>query len=107
MSLTASFNEETAMPNQGRTTPGTDQSQRTPPPVPGEDKTQQDVRDMQSQRQRQNQPIDEDVEKPDSVEIGDPIPEDDRTIRAEGETGEDEDLPSDDGNIEGTSSERH
>lgn len=50
----------------------------------------------------------------DHVEVGDPVPEDDRTIRADnrsrdenrGETGEDEDLPEADG-IEGTSSERH
>ena len=95
------------MPNQDRTTPDTGKSQRVPPPAPGEDKSEQDVRDMQSQRQRQNQPIDEDVEKPDNVEIGDPVPEDDRTIKAQGETGEDEDLPPDDGNIEGSSSERH
>ena len=40
------------------------------------------------------------------VEIGDPVPEDDRTIRATGETGEDEDLPADDGQ-EGSRSERH
>ena len=88
------------MPNQGRTTPETGQSQRQPPPAPGEDKSEQDLRDMSSQRQRQNQPTDQDVEKPDNVEIGDPVPEDDRTVRAGGETGEDEDLPTDDGNIE-------
>jgi hypothetical protein len=37
----------------------------------------------------------------DNVEIGDPVPEDDRTIRTGGETGEDEDLPDDQGDIEG------
>lgn len=86
---------------------GQSQSQRTPPPAPSEDTSEQDVREMSSQRQRQNTPIDGDVEKPDDVEIGDPVPEDDRTVRAGGETGEDEDLPADDGNIEGSSSERH
>ena len=95
------------MPNQDRTTGGSTQGDRSRPPPPGDDKSEQDVRDLASQRQRQNQPIDEDVEKPDNVEIGDPVPEDDRTIRARGETGEDEDLPADDGNIEGSSSERH
>ena len=90
------------MPNQGLTTPETGTPNRQPPPTPGEDKSAEDLRDLSSQRQRQNQPIDEDVEKPDNVEIGDPVPEDDRTIRSreQGETGEDEDLPPDDGNIE-------
>ncbi len=53
---------------------------------------------------------DERNESPDNVEIGDPVPENQRTVRATrgaGETGEDEDLPSDDGGIEGTRSERH
>jgi hypothetical protein len=94
------------MPNRTPDT-GQSQSQRTPPPAPGQDKSEQDLRDMSSQRQGQNTPIDEDVEKPDQVEIGDPVPEDDRTVRARGETGEDEDLPTDDGDIEGSSSERH
>ncbi|HEY6644274.1 hypothetical protein [Povalibacter sp.] len=51
----------------------------------------------------------------DQVEIGDPVPEKDRTTRAsdptvrggQGETGEDEDLPDDDGGIEGSSGEQH
>jgi hypothetical protein len=82
-------------------TPDTGQSKRNPPPpASGEDKSEQDARDMSSQRQKQNQNIDEDIEKPDQVEIGDPVPEDDRTVRAGGETGEDEDLPPDNGNIE-------
>jgi hypothetical protein len=93
------------MPNQNRTGSGTTKGTRQPPPAPGEDKSEQDQRDLSSQRQRQS--TDEGVEKPDDVEIGDPIPEDDRTIRAGGETGEDEDLPQDDGDIEGSSGERH
>jgi hypothetical protein len=47
--------------------------------------------------QSQNEP---DVDETDNVEIGDPVPEGDRTIRAGEETGEDEDLPTDDGDIE-------
>lgn len=91
------------MPNQGnRPDTGQSQSQRTPPPMPGEDKSEQDVRDMStSEDQSIDGPVDED-----DVEIGDPVPEDDRTIKAD-ETGEDEDLPEDDGDIEGSSSERH
>lgn len=52
-----------------------------------------------------------------NVEIGDPVPEKDRTTRAsdptrtarggQGETGEDEDLPDDDGGIEGSRSDQH
>lgn len=46
----------------------------------------------------------------DGVEIGDPVPEGDRTVRADnrgqGETGEDEDLP-DAGGIEGTRRDHH
>lgn len=59
-------------------------------------------------------------ESADKVEIGDPVPEQDRTTRAtersartrdgqtraQGETGEDEDLPADDG-VEGTRGGRH
>jgi hypothetical protein len=94
------------MPNQNRPGADTAKGTRQPPPAPGEDKSEQDQRDMSSPR-REAQSIDEDVEKPDDVEIGDPVPEDDRTIRARGETGEDEDLPADDGDIEGSSSGRH
>jgi hypothetical protein len=80
------------MPNR---TPDTGQSKRNPPPpAPGEDKSKQDVRDMS---QKHDEP---DVDETDNVEIGDPVPEDNRTIRANEETGEDEDLPPDDGNIE-------
>ena len=52
----------------------------------------------------------------DQVEIGDPVPENDRvtraneprsTARGQGETGEDEDLPDDTGGIEGTRTDRH
>lgn len=64
-----------------------------------------------SQDQTQSQDRDEERDESNGVEIGDPVPENDRTIRAtgtgQGETGEDEDLPDDDGSIEGTRSERH
>jgi hypothetical protein len=42
-------------------------------------------------------PYDTQSEHPDSVETGTPVPENDRTTRATGETGEDEDLPDDGG----------
>jgi hypothetical protein len=103
---------ESQMPTQDRTTTPrrtkTNQAQkgsRQPPAAPGEDKSKEDQRDLSSQRQTQGK--DKDVESPDGVEIGDPVPEDNRTIRARGETGEDEDLPEDNGDIEGSSSERH
>ena len=93
------------MPNQGNTPDtGQSQSQRTPPPMPGEDNSEQDVRDMSK---NQDQSIDGPVDESDDVEIGDPVPEDDRTIKADEETGEDEDLPTDDGNVEGSGSEKH
>jgi hypothetical protein len=62
--------------------------------------------------QLQNAPEQDEDERDESerVEIGDPIPEDQRTVRASGgqdETGEDEDLPQDDGNVEGSRDERH
>jgi hypothetical protein len=93
----------------------TDKSKRMPPPATAdEDMSEQDQREMsqsQSQSQRSNRNQDRDQERdtnPDSVEIGDPVPEDDRTIKARdtGETGEDEDLPNDDARME-TPSERH
>lgn len=88
--------------------------------------TKQRQRDArQSQSDAQDTSIDRG--DPDQVEIGDPVPEDDRTIRARGrgetgededlpgtsrrgETGEDEDLPDDDAGIERASprtDERH
>jgi hypothetical protein len=101
------LNEEKAMPNQDRTRSQTQQQgKRQPPPASGDGKSEQDQRDLSSQRQSQSS-SDEDIESGEGVEIGDPIPEDNRTIRARGETGEDEDLPEDTGNIEGSSSERH
>jgi len=86
---------------------------RQPPAAPGDDKSKQDQRDVNSQRQTQSEDPSTrsgqsaDTQSPDGVEIGDPVPEDNRTIRARGETGEDEDLPEDNGDIEGSSSERH
>jgi hypothetical protein len=95
------------MPNQDRTSSQSQQQRnRQSPPDSGDDKSEQDQRDLGSQRQGQSSGDDE-IESGDGVEIGDPVPEDNRTIRARGETGEDEDLPEDDGNIEGSSSERH
>ena len=94
------------MPNQDRTnSPTQQQGKRQPPPASGDDKSEQDQRDMSSQSQSQSS--DEEIETGEGVEIGDPVPEDNRTIRARGETGEDEDLPEDTGDIEGSSSERH
>ena len=55
--------------------------------------SEQDQRDMTSS---QPQSAGEDRGHPDQVEIGDPVPEADRTIRTtrgSDETGEDEDLP--------------
>jgi hypothetical protein len=59
-----------------------------------DDASKQAPRDTrQSQDQGRS---DDDRSDPDRVEIGDPVPEDDRTIRSRGgETGEDEDLPGD------------
>ena len=94
------------MTNPVRTSSQTQQQgKRQPPPASGDDKSEQDQRDMSSQQQSQSS--DEEIESGDGVEIGDPVPEDNRTIRARGETGEDEDLPEDTGDIEGSSSERH
>lgn len=80
--------------------------------------TPQDPRRTARQGQSRTQGQDQDENRNrddrddgDGVEIGDPVPERERTIRAtrggQGETGEDEDLPDDDGGIEGTSTERH
>jgi hypothetical protein len=93
----------------------TDKPNRMPPPATvDDDMSQQDQREMrqsqsQSQRSDRNQNHDQERDgSPDRVEIGDPVPENDRTIKARdtGETGEDEDLPNDDARIE-TPSERH
>ena len=54
-------------------------------------------------RNASNEPVEGNEDE--SVEIGDPVPENDRTIKASrtspGETGEDEDLPDDEDGIEG------
>jgi hypothetical protein len=84
---------------------GQDQSKgkRPPPPAPSDGDG-----DEQNPRETSQSQDDAQSESPDSVEIGDPVPENERTIksRGQGETGEDEDLPSDDGSIE-TTSNRH
>lgn len=94
------------MPNQDQTGSQSQQGNRQPPPASGDDKSEQDQRELGTQHQSQSPP-DEEIDSGDGVEIGDPVPEDNRTIRARGETGEDEDLPEDNGDIEGSSSERH
>jgi hypothetical protein len=69
-----------------------------------------------NQSQEQDDKLVED--RDDGVEVGDPVPENDRTIRAsgggqglsngQGETGEDEGLSGDNGDdSQGSSSERH
>lgn len=86
------------------------------PEQPGSDEDQ--ARQATAQRRRTaktDRDDDADRKAADRVEIGDPVPESDRTItadrgdstRARGETGEDEDLPDDDGNVEGTRDGRH
>jgi hypothetical protein len=90
------FTLEQHMPTQGRP-PQTPEQQRPTPAAPQSDATQEDQRDLSTG--------DEESEDG-NVEIGDPVPEDNRTIRA-GETGEDEDLPDDDGDIERSTSSRH
>jgi hypothetical protein len=101
----------TVMANEPtRTTGGNEPRRPQPPTTSGSDMSEQDQRDMQqSQGQSQRSGEAEDHDDTDRVEIGDPVPEDQRTIKAgrgTGETGEDEDLPDDDAGIE-TPSERH
>lgn len=93
------------------------------PEQQGSDEDQ--TRQAPPQRQRTGSPergADADREVSDRVEIGEPVPEPDRTIKADrvkvdrgdsttarggqGETGEDEDLPDDEG-VEGTRGEKH
>lgn len=85
-----------------------DQSQpkRQPPPAALDDETsEQNARELNQTDESGAQDSDQ---TPDRVEIGDPVPEADRTTRArgQGETGEDEDLPDDDGSME-TTGARH
>jgi hypothetical protein len=66
--------------------------------IPDNDSLANDDRGSKPDRQRAGRrPLDAQSEHPDSVEIGQPVPEKDRTTRATGETGEDEDLPDDGG----------
>jgi hypothetical protein len=66
--------------------------------IPDNDSLANDDRGSKPDRQRaDHRPLDTQSEHPDSVEIGQPVPEKDRTTRAAGETGEDEDLPDDGG----------
>jgi hypothetical protein len=73
------------------------------------EQNEREQRDAMRSPQRQDDDVEE-TSDADGVEIGDPVPEGDRTIRASrpgtSETGEDEDLPPDDGDIEGGSA-RH
>ena len=71
------------------------QPNRQPPTTAGGDMSEEDQRDMGGKprpQRAQSTGREEDRGSPDKVEIGDPVPEEDRTIRAD-ETGEDEDLP--------------
>jgi hypothetical protein len=78
---------------------------------PGGSRQSQKSDDTMRQWQETQPTDEEDRTEGDHVEIGDPVPESQRAPRArgggQGETGEDEDLPDDDGSIEGSSSERH
>jgi len=94
---------------------GKSRRQRRPPAAADRDRTEEDQRDLVRPEEDRSD---------DRIEIGDPVPERDRTIRAgrggvetgededlpgatrRGETGEDEDLPDDDAGIE-SPSERH
>jgi hypothetical protein len=103
--------QENVVANEQKGINPNDRSKRQPPPATvDEDMSEQDQREMgqsQSQTQRSDRDQDRDA-NPNSVEIGDPVPEDDRTTKARdtGATGEDEDLPDDDAHFE-TPSERH
>ena len=100
------------MPTQNRNDATTNPSKRQIPPSSDDEATGEDRRDLSTQRrqsQSQSQSSDGDSSNDDRVEIGDPVPEHDRTIKANDETGEDEDFPDDDfdGNTEASMSERH
>lgn len=84
---------ENPVTTPSKQTPSRRKTDSQPPTTTGEDMTEQDQRDMTA---NDPQSTDEERGHPDRVEIGDPIPEDNRTIRStrgSGETGEDEDLP--------------
>ena len=75
------------MSNEGRTPQS--QDSRQSPAMPQGDASREDQRDL-SDSDKQTGERENPNEK---IEIGDPVPEDNRTTRAAGETGEDEDLP--------------
>ena len=79
----------------------------TPPreaePIPDNDSLANDDRGTKPYRMRDQGRTgspDASVEDRGQVAIDDPLPADPRQIQPSGETGEDEDLPDDDGNIE-------
>jgi len=68
-------------------------AQKTGRTIPDNDSLATDDRGTKPDRLRAGKrPLDTQSEHPDSVEIGEPVPEKDQTTRAS-ETGEDEDLP--------------
>ena len=69
-----------------------DPQRQQPPAAPDQDMSREDQRDMGGRTGQQRA---QERGTPDRVEIGDPVPENDRTVRAD-ETGEDEDLPGSD-----------
>ncbi len=89
--------------------------------VPNQDETQRQGQGTQPDPDRRDDASKGAERNADKVEIGEPVPEKDRTPRAseradvrdgqvrrgQGETGEDEDLPDDDSGVEGSRSERH
>jgi hypothetical protein len=107
------------MPNPRSPTPGTAKPAGSDEPAIIDDRglsqRQDNIRGSQSQRQASREhkgPREKDG--PGDVEIGDPVPEDDRTVRADDDT--DEDLPGvDDHGVrstteddsDGSDSERH
>jgi hypothetical protein len=82
------------MPNKHRPRRSHASAQQKGRTIPDNDSLSTDDRGTKPDRLREgNRPLDTQSEHPDSVEIGNPVPEKDRTTRAAGETGEDEDLP--------------
>jgi hypothetical protein len=85
-------------------------TQRPNTPTPGKTRKSEDLKSKRALKELDREEGDDRESDADPVEIGDPVPEDQRKIKASrvspGETGEDEDLPDDSGGEEGTS-ERH
>lgn len=88
------------MPDRNQSS-NTGSPQQRPAPTTDEEAAKSRSRQKQAQPGR-GQEQDQEQEDVERVEIGDPVPEDNRTVRAreQGETGEDEDLPTDDDSVE-------